>query len=141
MNFFCDLIQKYWIHLFTFTPINNNTFIQLQCIIKMNALSNVKCACCGTLYISHKYGNYGKNIYEEIKSYNFVDIIQWEIIELNNIKSMVIWYENREKYIINKWFKCKKCRVTNYCNRKCQKIHWNKIHCLECESLTVNVNL
>ena len=139
LNVFCDWIEKVWIRFLKFTPINNNMFIQIQCIMKMNQLSNVKCACCNALYISHKYGNYGKSIYLKMKSYNFVDIIECELNELK-IKSMVIWYQNRENYIINKWFKCRKCRVTNYCTRKCQKIHWNKIHRFECESVTCDLN-
>ncbi len=33
-----------------------------------------------------------------------------------------------------KWFICKGCKLYFYCGKRCQKIHWNKQHRLNCQS-------
>ena len=144
-NVFCEYCQENqenWLKYLQSTPIDNVLFIQIESIIKMEQLSNITCACCNALYLSHKYGKYGQNMYGEYKLCNFVDTVKWRINEKfkTAINAIFLWCKNRKICSTNrKWYKCKQCRVTNYCSRRCQKIHWNKVHRFQCESLTVKL--
>ena len=47
-----------------------------------------------------------------------------------------VWKEK----IINKWYKCKRCKIAYYCSRKCQKLDWNRYdHKLFCKNMHYNV--
>ena len=34
--------------------------------------------------------------------------------------------------IINEWFICKRCQLTFYCSRRCQKYDWKARHRIKC---------
>lgn len=148
LNKFGELIQEYLNDirvniLFEMTPIDDLFFIQIKRIMKLQQLSKVTCSGCNVEYFEHKYGKYGKNIYSKIESFNFVDTHKWKLNddELRRIESIIILHKNNRKYhVVNKWYKCKKCRVKSYCSRKCQKLDWNRVHCIECKSFTPCLN-
>ena len=41
---------------------------------------------------------------------------------------LVFETENKwnKRITLKKWNICKNCKITGYCTRKCQKVHWNK---------------
>ena len=98
----------------------------------------------------HTFLTYVKN-YEFIKfidRYQKLFYLHWEPttlvpLSLKPFKACAYYNCNKLKTNINKIKMkiCKGCKLTYYCSRKCQKIHWNSKHRTECQRLHVRANI
>ena len=77
------------------------------------------------------------------------DYIEWKYgLEYYDRDTDALEYKQRghkyknvwEERIINKWYKCKRCKIVYYCSKKCQKLDWNRYnHKLVCHGMRFNV--
>eukprot|EP01084_Bolivina_argentea_P150566 262929_1 len=76
-----------------------------------------------------------------LKNEQFVTMQFEEIYILSRDIFKVKWYEiechnhlcvNR-RFMVNKFYKCKQCKVAIYCSKKCQKMDWNNMHRINCD--------